>query len=521
METPVHEPERSSDAQVAAAGAWGLSGRSAVLVANLLATPFTIRFLGPSRYGLWALLQTSLAWARLADVGMASASTKFGADRYASGDDQGESAVVYGALTITGISTTLVASVAAIAGPTILGNLLHVPGPLLNPGVVALRVVCALFVVQAIAGIVNTPQVVRLRWRQYTLVTSTASLLAVIGPPIALVIFSGGLVTVTAVGLGAAVFGMLGNLLLALRLQPALRLPRLNKTIMRQLLAYGGALTVSGLASIPLSTAERFFLAHNHSTTVVAYYSVAATLGTVLNVLPEQLVGPLLPSLTKLQAQGRPNDHHALYRKSLAGLFLVLTPATMILAFLARPFLSLWAGPAYALHSTGPFLVIIGAVWLNCFAWVPVTYLLSSGRTKLIAYVQLVEVLPYVAAAYVLTEKFGAMGAAIVWSATIGVDAVAYFGLARRIAHLPVSPLSEQRWRSIGSLVALGCALVLAATVSSSFAARIAWAIALGVIYAMAVWRLVLTAKEREALSRLILEILRRGPAPLHSRPAS
>jgi hypothetical protein len=85
--------------------------------------------------------------------------------------------------------------------------LLHVRGELLGPGVLALRIVCALFVVQAVAGTVNTPQVVRLRWRQYTLITTTAALIASIGTPVALVMLSGGVVTAAYVGLAAAALG--------------------------------------------------------------------------------------------------------------------------------------------------------------------------------------------------------------------------------------------------------------------------------------------------------------------------
>jgi hypothetical protein len=67
------------------------------------------------------------------------------------------------------------------------------------------------------------------------------------------------------------------NLLLAVRLQPALVHPRFDRAVFRRLLSYGGALTVAGLALVPLTTAQRFFLAHNHSTTAVAYLGVAGT----------------------------------------------------------------------------------------------------------------------------------------------------------------------------------------------------------------------------------------------------
>jgi O-antigen/teichoic acid export membrane protein len=482
-----------------------------LLFANLVTIPFMIRLLGSSRYGLWALLSTSITWAMIADVGMASASTKFGAERYAHGDDRGESAVVWSALSVTGVSTSCVAILVAIEARFILEHLLKANAGLIAPGVVALRVVCAIFVAQSIAGTINTPQVVRLRWREYTLVNGSANLFASIGAPVALVLLSGGVVTVAVVGLASGVIAALGNLLLAVRAQPAVRRPSVDRATLRKLLAYGGALTVSGLASIPLTTAERFFLAHNHSTTVVAYYAVAATLGTTLYVLPGQLMQPLLPGLARLEAEGRFDEHRALYMKALGGLFVVLMPAAIMLMFLARPFLSLWAGRAYGLHGTGPFLVIMVGVLFNCLGWVPLSYLLSAGRTKVIAYVQTAEVVPYLVGAYLLTSRFGAVGAAAVWSARLVVQAVVLFAVVRRVApQLPFSPLSERRARSVAAPLALGCAAIAAATVSQSLGARAVWVTGLGALYVAAVWRLVLTTRERRGLLSLVSQVAKR-----------
>jgi O-antigen/teichoic acid export membrane protein len=496
---------------VAAASAWGFGGRAVLLVANLLATPFTIRLLGPSAYGLWSLLVLAVTWAAKADLGMGSASTKFGAERYARNDDRGESAVVWTSLGIICVTTASAAAAMTIGAHMVLQDLMHVRGRLLPSGVTALRIGCLVFAVQAASGVVNTPQLVRLRWRQWTLVSTAANLVLAIGTPVALVVLSGGVVTASAVCLAAAALALLGNGLLAARLQPALRYPRWDRALMKQLLGYGGALTVAGLAAIPLTTAERFFLGYEHSTMAVAYYSVAATLATTIQVFPEQVLGPMLPALARLEAEGRFEELRALYHKALVGLFLVLTPAAIMLALLAQPFLSIWAGPAYGSHSTGPFLVVMTGVWLSCLALVPNSYLLSSGRTKLLAYAQVAELVPYLAAAWVLTAKFGVIGAALVWSARFVLDSVLQFALVKRVAPLPVLPLSERRWRAMACLLALGCSAVLVAGADHGLVDRLALGAGLASTYAVAVWRLVLTAGEREGLVNLAAQVVRKG----------
>ena len=494
--------------RVAAGGVWSLGGQITVMIAALVATPFTIRLLGPSLYGLWSLLQSSMAWVALGDLGMATASTKFATERYAHGDQRGEVSVIWTALAITVTVTACAALVIELTAPAIVSHLLNVRGHLLSPGVLALRIVCPLFVVQAVAGIANTPQVVRLRWRGYTLVTSGANLVAVVGVPLSLVLAAGGIVTVTVVMLCGAVLGAVGNLVLAVRLQPRLLRPHLSIRVSRRLLTYGGALTVSGLADIPLTTAERFLLAQHSSTVVVAHYAVAASLGMVLAVVPIALLAPLLPALVRLESGGRLEEYRALYRKALQGLFLVLAPAGALLAFVAHPFLALWAGPEYGRNSTGPFFVILAAVLCNSLAAMPYSHLLASGRTGTIARVHIAELAPYIAIAAVLTARFGAMGAAVVWSARVVVDAVVFFLVTQRSGGLPWSPLPARRVASLASPLALAGALAGLAPFVGSFSGRAGLAAALAVIYALGVGKGVLTVSERKGLANLALEFL-------------
>jgi len=507
----------ASAGRVAVAGAWGLVGRGLMLVANLLATPFTIRLLGPARYGLWSILQTAFSWAATSDVSMGPATTKLGADCYARHDGRGESAVVWTALSVIAATMTPIAVLFIVFAPEIL-RLFGVHRELLSSGVLALRVGCGIFLLQAVAVILNTPPQIRLRWGGYTLISTCSNLIASIGPPVAIVLVSGGLVTASCVLLGAAAVLAIGNLVLAIRLQPLLRRPRFSKLIMKQLLSYGGALTVGGVVSLLLATAERFFLSSSHSTTVVAYWAVAANLATILAVLPEQLLAPLLPALARLETAGSFTELARLFHKALAGVFLILTPAAILLALVAQPFLTIWAGPAYGLHSTVLLLIALPGVWLDCMSWVAQSYLLSSGRTRVIAYMRIAELGPYLLAAWVLTEKYGAVGAALVWSGRLAAEALVVFPLVRRAAPLPLMPLSERRLAAIAGPLALCGAAVAVMIVSDSFTVRIAWAVGLGLGYTVACWRLILTPREREGVVAVLDEALRRGSIPRHSR---
>jgi O-antigen/teichoic acid export membrane protein len=498
---------------VAKAGVWGLGGRAVVLLANFLSTPFTIRLLGASFYGVWAVLQTVVSWAVLADVGMASASTKFATDAHSRNDDRAEATIIWTALAITGVLTGALAAVAAIETPALVSGLLHLHGSISGPVVVALRVTCAIFVLQAVTGTVNTPQVVRLRWSGYTLVTSGAAVVAAIGVPLGVFLFAGGIVTAASVAAGSAALGALGNFLLAIRIQPATRRPRVSRDALRKLLGYGGGLTLSTIATILLTSAARIFLAENHSTTQVAYYVVAATAGTTLSLLAVQLSQPLLPALTRLEAEGRNEEHRSLYATALSGIFLLITPVTILFAPVARSFLSIWAGPQYAAHGTDPLLVILIGVVANSLGWIPTTYLLSSGRTRTLAYIQLAQLLPYLVATWFLTAELGPLGAAIAWSGRLVVQVALLFYVIRRLApQLPAIPLSRRRLPCAAAILWLGLATLAATVAFPNTLVRVAVIAVLGTVYAVLSWTAVLTATERHGIARLL-------PGALKSRP--
>lgn len=492
-----------TSAQVAKAGTWGLAGRSVLLVVNLAATPFTIRLLGPAAYGLWALIQAVVTWAALSESGMGAATTKYGAESYAVGDGPGEARVIWSGLSIVLLTTSIAALPVALGAHDLLG-LLNVRGKGLSAGTWALRVACVTFILGALAGTINTSQQVRLRWKQYSLLNAGTNSLLALGIPVAIYLFSGGVVTAALVGLLSSFLYLAGLAWDAIRLQPKLLRPSVDKKTLGKLIHYGGPLTLAGVAMMGLTTGERFFISADRSTAAVAYYAVAMTLATTLQVFPEQLSAPLMPALAKLEAEGRRTEHQTLYRNTLAGFFLVLTPVAMIVALLAKPLLTLWAGPAYGVHSTELLLVAVGGVWVNAFAWLPWNYMLSAGKTKSLALLQWAELVPYLGAAWFFTAKWGALGAAVVWSARLLVDCVAMFTISRRRYGLPWLPLPERRVRAATAPVLLGAACLAGAALSGGLIVRSGIASALLVAYGSAIWGAVLSPRERRGVAKLL-----------------
>jgi O-antigen/teichoic acid export membrane protein len=496
-------PHDDVAASVARGGLWSIGWQGAGLAAALIATPFTIRLLGPSAYGVWALLQTTLTWIALADVGMSLASTRFAGDSLARGDDQGEVTAVWTSVAITAFTTTAVCAIAAWFAPAIVAHLLHVHGALSNAATLGLRVMTAAVVATALNNTFNTPQVVRLRWFSNTLTTTGSAVLQVILVPVALWAAGGSVQTAAFVAAGTSVLGAAGTVAIATRLQPGLRRPQVSARLGRSILGYGAAASLSGAATVILTSAERLFLGHYAGVVTVAVYVVASRLGTLVSAIPVAASAPLFPAIVRFHAQGAESRVRDLYAQALQGSFLVLTPAMLLLAGVAGPFLTVWAGHLYGARSTHVVYVVIVGVWFNSLTYMPQTYLLATSRAWLVARVHLLEVVPYLIAAALLTSRFGAMGAAIVWSGRGVIDALILFVLATRSGRLPLSPLSSRRTFSLLAPVLLGMAVLAIGDLTGGLAARAGALIALTVVYAAITWWLVLTTAERAGLVRL------------------
>jgi O-antigen/teichoic acid export membrane protein len=513
-------PSEVREVRLVAAGAWSIGGRAMLLVGNVIAAPFTIRLLGPSGYGIWSILQMVLGFAYYADAGMGAASTQIGARAFANQDNEGEATVVWSALCVTAGITTLIATGLGAIAPLLLASLLHLHGKPLHTAVMALRIISAVFLLQAFGGVLNTPSLLRLQFRRYTLITSLTNLAAIAGVPVAIKLAGGGVLTAAIIVFVTSVAMVASLLWLAVSLQPCMRRPQLDREVMRRLLAYGGAATAAGLATIPLDSAPNVLLAASRNTVSVAYYSVASRLATTLQTLPEQVSAPLMPALATLSAAGRREDLRSLYSKALAGLFLAVTPMAIVLATVAQPFLSIWAGPLYGTHSAGPFFVALIGVWLNCFGWVPVAFLQASGLPKKFAYVEIAEIPPMLVGTWFLADRLGAIGAATAASARFGLDTIVLLLLVRRIAGLPVLPLSERGWRCLVAPIALAGLSVAIVIMVESAALRMGLVAVLSAAYGIVVWRWVLSENEREKLLAMAMSLLPGTTRLRHSRQA-
>ena len=484
-------------------GSFSALGQIVTLAASLIATPFVVRLLGPQQYGLFALLNVLIGYVLLADLGMSVASTKFAADAHARGESPREAAVVWTSFALGVIPSTVIALLLWFLAGNIVSGFLRLDGALAHEATVSLRIASVGFFARAIGGIFNTPQLVRMRWDLNVAITSGGATVQVVIVPIVLAL-GGGLVDAVLASTAVAIATTVLHVAVSSRLQPMLWPPSSDPSLVRPLVRYGGLMVMSHGTFLLLTSIDRFVIARLDSITDVAYYSVAAAAAAVLNVMPYAVAQPLLPGFSVLLANDQRHQARAMYVTLLRIMALTLTPAVAVLFVVARPFFEVWAGPAYAEHSTVPFLILVVGVAANAFGTVPGNALMAADRVGVIARYHVVQLVPYLAVTVLLVAAFGPVGAAAAWAGRAIVTAALYFRASRAV--IPADDASEHR-RIAPYVTAAVLLTIPAATIHvvspPLLVGAAVMAIVLG-LYAVFVWNRLLAPGERVLIRRLM-----------------
>lgn len=479
--------------------AFTLTGQAATIAASALFTPFVVRQLLPSGYGLLAFLNVLINYLAYSDVGMSAASTSFAARQECQGNPQRESEVIW---TSAGLSVSLgllVSAFVIVTSPLICDRLLHLDASLRQQGISALRIIGGSFLLKNLAAVLNTPQLIRLRFDTYTAISSGGVLMQIVLTP-AVLRFGGNLVAVAI--MIAAVNGAIVALhfVIGLKLLPQLWPPTVDWHLARPLIKFGGTAVFSAITELVLSSAERVTLTCLISVTALGFYSVGYTYATLATVVPVAMGQVLFPMFSRLQSKESQDELRALFRRSAMMLLVVLTPMVVLLAAGARPVLTTWFGSLYARQSTPVAYVLLVGVVFSGMSYVPVLLLFAAGRASTVARYRSCELIPYLLVASLLTMRYGLLGAAAGWSLRVFADCTALY-------------LAVEKMECNGALVDIlrssGVVGFLIPPVFLICLHPANWFWVGGVtmlsllLYAFTVWRVILTPGEREWLAAI------------------
>ena len=485
-----------------------LIGRVIPLLVAIVTVPYVIHHLGPDRYGLLSLAWIVVGYFALFNLGIGPATTKYVAELLGKGEIEKLPELVWTALATQAGFGLAGGILLAAASPFLVERVLKIPAELHPQAhLIFLMMAAALpidFASGSMQGVLGASQ----RFDLLNAVSIPSSAVTYLLPVVALAL-GFGLPAIVLFLVLARLAAFVAVSFLCLSLYPALRRFRFDLRLVRSLLGFGGWVTVSDAVSPILVYFDRFLIGAVVSIAAVGFYTPPYLIASKLWILPGSLMSTLFPAFSTSAGRGDSEWIRRTLVRSLKFLILLVGPAALLLAFFARPLLTLWLGTTFANEGTLVLQIMAAAVLVNSLAQVPYSLLYGIGRPDLPAKLHLLELPLHVVLAWFLVTRFGLPGAALAWAARVTLDFLLLIAAACWVTRTPARLLaSRDLRRSVGTLAALAVGLAVLWASSHALIADAALTLLLSGGFLLAAWHYVLDMEEKWQI-RLWLKLAR------------
>ncbi len=194
---------------------------------------------------------------------------------------------------------------------------------------------------------------------------------------------------------------------------------KLDHATLKELLSFGGWLTISNIISPIMVYIDRFVLSNALGAKNVAFYSSASEAVTRLLIIPASIAKALFPRLSfdnRIEQPGSlwKNYHFILFCLCLA----IALPIFILSGFIMK----IWMGEAYVLIGAEALRILLIGFIFSSMAHLPYVEIQARGHSHITAAINAIELLPYLALLYLLIAHFGIIGAAISWTSRMVLD---------------------------------------------------------------------------------------------------
>jgi O-antigen/teichoic acid export membrane protein len=410
---------------------WNLLGYGAPMLVAVFCIPILIRGLGKERFGVLTLAWALIGYASLFDLGLGRALTQLVAKKLGAGEEREIPSLAWTSLLLMLLLGFAGTVSMMLISPWLVGRGLNVPAELQRETLQSFRLLgLSLPFVITTAGLRGLLEA----HQRFGLISALRIPMGVFtfAGPLLVLPFSKSLVPVVATLVAGRTIAWALHLLVCLRVLPELgRSIAWERSAAGPLLRSGGWMTVTNVVGPLMTTLDRFVIGALVSMTAVAYYATPYEVVTKFLVLPGALMGVMFPAFSTGFAQDRERTA-LLYGRSVKSLFLVLFPVMLCMVALAQDGLKLWLGVEFAQHSFRVLQWLAVGVFINSLAYAPFALMQGAGRPDLTAILHLIELPLYIGLLWWLIVTRGIEGAAIAWFARVAVDALLFFGMARR-----------------------------------------------------------------------------------------
>jgi O-antigen/teichoic acid export membrane protein len=400
---------------------WGLVARGVVsnwtyLVVNVLVafwmTPFVVRHLGDTSYGLWALVLQLTGYMGVVDVGLRSALVRFVSRFKAQDDDEGLNRLMNSAFTLYALMVPVCFMIAAVIAFLALPYM-HIPAAMLGVARITVFIAAGCIACDFLFATSHASLAGLSRW---DLINSVWISVLVVRTVLILLFLksSFGLLALATIQLSVTFVGYCVEMFLLRHILPRFRLawhfPRFAE--MRPIAQHGWysfLLSVATKVNYQIdSVVIAFFLPIDQ----VTFYVIGLRLVEYLRELLSSTTMVIAPVISSFEAVGELRRiTAALIRSTKYSLCVGLLGASVLLA-LGTDFIRLWMGPKFAERSGVVLVILSMGVVLSCTQFAASHVLYGMSKHRLNVKWTVIEAALNLAFSLALVRRYGIIGVA-------------------------------------------------------------------------------------------------------------
>jgi O-antigen/teichoic acid export membrane protein len=416
--------------------ALNLTSLGAPLVGAIVSIPILLLHLSPEAFSLLGLYWIIIGYSNVFELGLGRSVTRQLSRTSAADDGHARAAIGMGLL--IGLGFGIVAGALAwIALPQVFGRLIAVPVAIEpdNRAAIVWIAVCipALVLSSILIGVLEA-------WRRFAAIASVripAGLALFIVPAI-LASMGFGLEHIM-LGIAAVRVALVVLLVVVIErtLPGSVLRPRPEVALSRDLLGFGGWLTVSALIGPLLVYLDRFILSWAQGLAATAIYTPPFEAVVRFLVIPSAVVGVMFPRMVVVAGTGGGPERNLWLEANGYVLALVL-PIVAVFQLAGDQVFGLWLGSSafdgdqIRLIADLAAILSVGLL-INALAHIPQAHIQAHGLARWTALLHVAELACYLIYAPLLILEFGLIGAAWTWLLRSTLSALALYFLSLRL----------------------------------------------------------------------------------------
>jgi len=333
------------------------------IAVNFFLTPFIVRSLGNTAYGLWTLLVSLVGYLGYLDLGVRGAVTRYVARFHSNADHEQASRIASTALTLfalAGLTAVLVSGLLS-AGLT---HWFTVPAELRDIARVVLLLGGLNIAASLASGVFGGIVIGLQRFDYANAVEIVTQGLRAAG--IVLALRHGyGLLALASIQLAASCARGGADFWLSQRLYPELRLRpgTWDRSWVSVILGYGVASSLLQVLGGIVLNSDSLVIGAFLPVGFITFFAIAASLTESARSLVSGVSQTLTPLISTLEGRGADREMRDALLVGARTATLVVTPIALTFLMRGRSFIGLWMGSSYAIPSGDVLMILAAALW--------------------------------------------------------------------------------------------------------------------------------------------------------------